>query len=219
MKKNIFNLSAITLVAMGTVFTGCQKDDIDAPVVTITGAASQTIFLQGTYTELNATANDEKDGAITPTISGVPPNVNLAGTYTLIYTATDAAGNVGTAERTIIVKNEVDAMTGTYQCTIPISGQPDYVYTQTVTASTTLNKRIGFSKFSGYAGNTNIYANIIGATVDLPSQTAIQVGSPAADRVFAGSAGSVVSATTFNITYTETTGGTTLNNVETFVKQ
>jgi len=218
MKKNIFNLSAITLVAMGVVFTGCQKDDIDAPVVTITGAASQTIFLQGTYTELNATANDEKDGAITPTISGVPPNVNLAGTYTLTYTATDAAGNVGTAERTIIVKNELDAISGTYNCSI--AGTPPYTYTQTITASTTLNKRIGFGKFGDYAGNTAIYADVIGTTVTLPSQTALQVGTApnVADRTFAGN-GSVVSATTFTITYTETTGGSPINTVETFVKQ
>lgn len=217
MKKNIFNLSAITLVAMGTVFTGCQKDDIDAPVVTITGAASQTIFLQGTYTELNATANDEKDGAITPTISGTV-NVNLTGTYPITYTATDAAGNVGTAERTIIVKNELDAISGTYNCSI--AGTPPYTYTQTITASTTLNKRIGFGKFGNYAGNTAIYADVIGNTVTLPSQTALQVGTApnVADRTFAGT-GSVVSATTFNITYTETTGGSPINTVETFVKQ
>ena len=61
MKKNIFNLSAVALIAMASVFTGCNKDDIAAPVVSLNGAASQTIFLQGTYTELNATATDEND--------------------------------------------------------------------------------------------------------------------------------------------------------------
>jgi hypothetical protein len=215
MKKTILNLSALALIAMASVFTGCNKDDIAPPVVTLNGAASQTIFLQGTYTELNATATDEKDGAITPTISGTV-NVNLTGNYSITYTATDAAGNVGTATRTVIVMNEVGAMTGTYNCSI--AGSPPYTYTQTVTASTTLNKRFGFSKFGDYSGNSMIYADVVGSTVNLPSQTAIQVGSPAADRTFAGS-GSVVSATTFNITYTEVTGGTTINTVETFVKQ
>lgn len=215
MKKNIFNLSAVALIAMASVFTGCNKDDIAAPVVSLNGAASQTIFLQGTYTELNATATDENDGAITPTISGTV-NVNLTGTYTITYTATDAAGNVGTATRTVIVENEVGAMTGTYNCSI--AGSPPYTYTQTITASTTLNKRIGFGKFGDYSGATGIYADIVGTTVTLPSQTAIQVGTPAADRTFAGS-GSVVSSTTFNISYTETTGGTPVSFVETFVKQ
>jgi len=215
MKKNILNLSAIALIAISSVFTGCQKDDVDPPVVTLNGAASQTISLQGTYTEMNATATDEEDGAITPTISGTV-NVNLTGTYTITYSATDAAGNTGTASRTVIVVNDADAMTGTYNCSI--AGSPPYTYTQTITASTTLNNRIGFSKFGDYAGNSGIYATIIGSTVDLPSQTAIQVGSPAADRVFAGS-GSIVSSTTFNITYTETTGGTPVSYVETFVKQ
>lgn len=215
MKKIILNLSALALIATASVFTGCNKDDIDAPVVTLNGAASQTISLQGTYTELNATATDEKDGAITPTTSGTV-NVDQTGVYTITYTATDAAGNVGTATRTVTVVNDVDAMTGTYQCTI--AGSPDYVYTQTITASTTLNKRIHFAKFGDYTGNTNIHADILATTVTLPSQTAVQVGSPAADRTFSGS-GSIVSSTTFNITYTEVTGGTTINTVETFVKQ
>ncbi len=215
MKKNILNLSAIALIAVATAFTGCKKDDTTPPVVTLTGAASMTISLQGTYTEMNATATDEKDGTLTPVISG-SVNVNLTGTYTITYTAKDAAGNTGTATRTVMVKNDADAMTGTYSCSI--AGSPPYVYTQTITASTTLNKRIGFGKFGDYTGNTGIYADIVGATVTLPSQTALQVGSPAADRTFAGT-GSVTSTTVFNITYTEVTNGTTINTVETYTKQ
>ena len=215
MKKNILSLSAIALIAMASVFTGCKKDDTTAPVVTLNGAASQTISLQGTYTELNATANDDVDGTLTPSISGTV-NVNLTGTYTITYTATDKAGNAGTATRTVIVKNDVDAMTGTYQCTI--TGSPNYVYTQVITASTTLNKRFGFAKFGDYVGNTGIYADVVGTTITLPSQTAIQVGNPAADRTFAGT-GTVTNATTFTLNYTETTGGSPINTVETFVKQ
>lgn len=213
MKKNVLSLSAIVLVA--ALFTGCNKEDTTAPVVTLTGAASQTISLQGTYTEMNATASDDKDGTLTPTVSGTV-NVNQTGTYTITYTATDAAGNTGTATREVIVKNDADAMAGTYSCSI--AGTPPYVYTQSVTASQTLNNKIHFSKFGDYSGNSSIYATVTGSTITLPSQTAVQVGSPAADRTFSGT-GSIASATSFSITYTEVTNGTTINTVETFTKQ
>jgi hypothetical protein len=212
MKKNILSLSALVLVA-ATLITSCNKEDTTAPVVTLTGAASQTISLQGTYTEMNATAEDDEDGAITPTVSGAV-NVNQTGVYTITYTATDAAGNVGTATREVTVVNDADGMTGTYTCTI--TGSPDYTYTQSIAASQTLNNRIIFGKFGDYTGNTSIYANVIATTVDLPSQTAVAVGNPSSDRTFAGSGSTTSNG--FTLTYTEAAGGTTINTVETFVK-
>lgn len=212
MKKNILSLSALVLVA-ATLITSCNKEDTTAPVVTLTGAATQTISLQGTYTEMNATAEDDEDGALTPTVSGTV-NVNQTGVYTITYTATDAAGNVGTATREITVVNDADGMTGTYTCTI--AGSPDYVYTQSIAASQTLNNRIIFGKFGDYTGNTNIYANVTGTTVDLPTQMAVGVGNPASDRTFGGSGSTTSNG--FTLTYTETAGGSTINTVETFVK-
>lgn len=212
MKKNILNLSAIAMIALASVFTGCKKDDITPPVVTLTGDASITIPLKGAYTEFGATATDDKDGTITPVVSG-DVNTNLTGTYTKTYTATDAAGNVGTATRTIIVIYDLAAMPGTYTCTI--SGTPDYVYTQTITAGT--NNRIIFGKFGDYAGNTSIYADRVGETITLPSQTAVQVGTNPADRTFSGTGSTT--QTGFTLTYTETTNGNTINTSETFVKQ
>lgn len=214
MKKNILSFTAIALIASATIFTGCKKDDTTAPVVTINGA-DQTISLQGTYTELNATAEDDKDGAITPTISG-SVDVNQTGVYVITYTATDAAGNVGTATRNVTVVNDVDNMTGTYACTIT-SLSPAYSYSQTITASQTLNKRIHFGKFGDYAGNTGIYADIVGTTITLPSQTAVLVGNPAANRTFAGSGTTTTGG--FGLNYTETTATGSVNTVEAFVKQ
>jgi hypothetical protein len=212
MKKNILSLTAIALIASATIFTGCKKDDTTAPVVTINGA-DITISLQGVYTELNATAEDDKDGAITPTISGTV-DVNHTGVYVITYMAMDAAGNEGTAVRNVTVVNDVDGMTGTYTCTI--TGSPNYVYQQTITASSTMNKRILFGKFGDYTGNTGIYADVVGTTITLPSQTAVLVGSPATNRTFAGS-GSIVTGG-FGLTYTETTATGSINTVEGFVK-
>jgi hypothetical protein len=163
MKKNILSLIAIALMATASIFTGCKKDDTTAPVVTLTGgAASQTISLQGTYTELGATANDDKDGALTPTTSG-SVNVNLTGTYIITYSATDAAGNTGTATRTITVVNDAAGYAGTYDCTDASfgSGSP---WTQVITASTTTNNHIVFSKFAERTGNNTIEAALTGGT-------------------------------------------------------
>src|SRR5665213_1284523 len=113
MKKNILSLSAIALIAFVSVFTGCKKTDSVPPVVTLTGAATETISLQGTYTELGATATDDVDGTVTATPSGTV-NTDLTGTYVITYTATDKAGNNGTAIRTITVVNDAAIYAGTY---------------------------------------------------------------------------------------------------------
>ncbi|MES2285695.1 MAG: DUF5011 domain-containing protein [Bacteroidota bacterium] len=205
MKKNIFNLSAVALIAMASVFTGCNKDDIAAPVVTLNGAASQTISLQGTYTELGATATDEEDGAVTPVVSGTV-NEDLAGTYTITYTATDAAGNAGTATRTVIVQNDAFALAGSYAVSEDCGGVM-YTFTQNVTISSTVNNRIEFNKFANYSGNTAIYAIVTGTTMNLPSQTAISIGSGSgtcdvANHTFASTAGNITS-NGFVLTFTD----------------
>ena len=212
MKKNILSLTAIAMIASATIFTGCKKDDTTAPVVTLVGS-DQTISLQGSYSELGATADDDKDGAITPVITGTV-DVNHTGVYVITYTATDAAGNAGTATRNVTVVNDVDNMTGNYHCTI--AGSPAYNYDQAITASPTLNKRILFGKFGDYSGNTGIYADVVGTTITLPSQTAVMVGTPATNRTFAGSG--TVTAGGFGLNYTETTATGSINTVESFVK-
>jgi hypothetical protein len=213
MKKVILNSSKVALLA-AVLFTGCKKDDVTAPEVTVTGG-DETISLNSSFSDAGATATDNKDGAVTVSTSGtVDPN--HTGTYTITYSATDAAGNTGTATRTVVVVNDADNMSGTYTCVI--AGSPTYTYTQTITASPTVNKRIMFGKFGDYSGNTAIYADIVGSSINLPSQTAVGVGSPAATRTFAGT-GSIASSTQFGLVYTETTGGSTINTNESFTKQ
>jgi len=179
MKKNILNLSAIVLIAVASVFTGCKKDDITPPVVTLNGTTPQTISLQGTYTELGATATDDIDGAITPVVSG-SVNTNLAGTYIITYTATDAAGNAGTATRTVIVKNDAESMAGTYSGSeTDINGPYTYVQTNTVTPSTTVNNRVDLTRLGDFANNT-VYMMITGTSITIPSQTVANVGTGSA---------------------------------------
>lgn len=199
MKKNILSLSAIALVA--ALFTGCNKEDTTAPIVTLTGDASKTISLQGTYTEEGATANDDEDGTITPTVSGTV-NVDLTGNYIITYTATDAAGNVGTATRTVTVKNDADIYAGTYTTTNPDFGS-DSPWTQTVTASTTQNKVIIFSKFAARTGNNAVEAILTGGTTfTLIAKTVSGLGSNSCTFAYTpNGAGNTISGSAGNYSF------------------
>ncbi len=162
MKKKILSLSAIGIIAAVAVFTGCKKADTTPPVVTLVGANPLTISLQGAYSEPGATATDDVDGAVTPVVTGTV-NTDLTGTYTITYKATDKAGNVGTATRSVTVVNDAAIYAGTYTVTDPAFGTAS-PFTQTVAASTTVNKQIVFSKFANFTGNTTITAVLTGGT-------------------------------------------------------
>src|SRR5438876_865263 len=115
MKKKIILSSVASLLAAGLLFYGCKKDDTSPPSVTLKGDNPMTIVLNATPpSDPGASATDDKDGSITPTSnwSSTNPNVNKAGTYTITYTATDAAGNKGSASRTVYVKNDADFLAG-----------------------------------------------------------------------------------------------------------
>ena len=91
--------------------------DTTAPVVTLNGSASMTITVGDSYTDAGATATDDVDGALTPVETANTVNTAVAGTYTVTWSATDAAGNTGSASRTVIVEEAV------CQNINPITGQ------------------------------------------------------------------------------------------------
>ncbi len=80
--------------------------DHTAPVVTI-NAGPTTVECHTSFTNPGATASDACDaGVTTATLSG-SVNVNTPGNYTLIYSATDASGNTGTATRVVTVSDSI----------------------------------------------------------------------------------------------------------------
>lgn len=225
MKKNILNLTALTLIVTASVFTGCKKDDVTAPVVTLTGASSETISLQGTYTELGATAQDDKDGKLTPTASGTV-DVNTTGTYQITYSSTDAAGNTGTAVRTITVVNDAAALAGTYTASETDSNGP-YTYAQNniITADANVNNRVELTRLGDFANNT-VYMTIAGPKITIPSQTVANVGTgtntcDVHSRKTDG--GGTVTSTGFTLTYNDEKvapcSGTRSTVIAIFVKQ
>jgi len=78
--------------------------DTIKPVITLNGESNMTLMVGGTYTELGATANDNKDGNITGNIviGGETVDITTAGTYTVTYDVNDSAGNSAETVRRVI---------------------------------------------------------------------------------------------------------------------
>lgn len=80
--------------------------DTTAPTITLNGNSSITLELGENYTELGATATDDRDGNLTSQIIiSSDLNTSLIGTYQVNYTVSDSAGNSANATRTIIVED------------------------------------------------------------------------------------------------------------------
>ena len=100
--------------------------DTTPPVITLTGLSTVTITVGDTYSDAGATCTDDVDGSITPTSSSTV-NVNQAGSYSVTYSCTDAAGNAATqVSRTVIVESAPDTtppvitLTGSNPVTIAV---------------------------------------------------------------------------------------------------
>ncbi|MDG2483357.1 MAG: DUF5011 domain-containing protein [Flavobacteriaceae bacterium] len=82
----------------GSWNSGLDFLDTTAPVITVLGVNPATVELGAIYTDAGATS----DGGETVTTSGTVDTTTV-GEYTITYSATDLAGNTGTATRTVNV--------------------------------------------------------------------------------------------------------------------
>ena len=80
--------------------------DTTAPLITLNGSASVTVECHTSYTDAGASVADACD-ATTPLTSTSNVNVDVPGTYQVSYSATDDAGNTGTATRTVVVSDTI----------------------------------------------------------------------------------------------------------------
>ena len=83
-----------------------QPADTTKPVITLNGLAQMSLNVGDTFTDPGATATDNIDGTLNATPSG-SVDTSAAGQYSITYTATDKAGNIATAIRTVIVEQSV----------------------------------------------------------------------------------------------------------------
>ena len=78
--------------------------DITAPVITLTGSSTINLNLGATFTDPGATATDNVNGNITSSITAAGSvNPSTAGTYTIVYSVSDTAGNSASVTRTVVV--------------------------------------------------------------------------------------------------------------------
>ena len=78
--------------------------DTVPPVIVLNGSNPMILQLGSTFTDPGATATDLCMGAVGVTATGLV-NTNVVGTNTITYTANDGDGNIGTATRTVIVRD------------------------------------------------------------------------------------------------------------------
>lgn len=223
MKKQILSIASIALVAGALVMSGCKKDDITAPEITLVGDATVDVDFKGTYTDGGATANDDRDGDLTTKVVVSNPVVTTsAETYTVTYNVSDEAGNAASeATRTVNVVIKGANMAGTYSVKDDVGGTIA-TYPETITVSGADANKIIVAKFANYTnGQVNMtISGTNGTTVTIPNQT-VSCGLPpnVASRQFSGSGTIAKDGKTMTLNYTEVTGGTTVTGIETYTLQ
>ncbi len=108
MELKYFSFLFLSLFVLGFSFQ-VKADTLDTtpPVISLLGSATVNLTVGDSYTDAGATALDDVDGDITSHIVVVNPvDTSTAGTYTVTYNVSDAAGNNATqVTRTVIVSN------------------------------------------------------------------------------------------------------------------
>ena len=87
--------------SQGSVTSPSPVSDTIAPVITLLGDARVEIDEGTNFSDPGATANDNVDGTVSVSVSGVVGSD--PGSYTLVYTATDSAGNQSQVSREVVV--------------------------------------------------------------------------------------------------------------------
>jgi hypothetical protein len=85
--------------------TTVEVVDTTAPRITLLGANPYYIEQGEAYTDPGATAVDLIDGAIAVSVDATGVNTSALGIYSVVYRAVDAAGNVGSASRVVVVRD------------------------------------------------------------------------------------------------------------------
>ena len=133
-----------------------EVPDTTAPIITLLGDSSVTLYQGATYTDAGATANDNKDGDITANIVIVNPvNTNNIGSYTVTYNVSDSAGNNAVQVTRTVNVIEVPSIVTTYMPLLIVRIEfLDYTFTSN---ATTWHNKI----YGNIEGQLNHYMNEI----------------------------------------------------------
>jgi len=145
---------ATTSQAVTGTITVNAAADTTAPVITLTGSSTINLTVGDTFTDPGATATDNVDGDLTSSITtSGSVDTSTAGTYTISYNVSDAAGNAATVvQRTVIVSVASSISfdsNGTCNCAGATVGDTEVINGTTYTV-------VDNSTIGGQANNGNI---------------------------------------------------------------
>jgi hypothetical protein len=152
-----------------SLISGCKKDTSHEVKVVLKDNATYRHILNQPYIDPGAYGLDYMNKKLEATIDISAVNINKTGTYKVIITAKDEDGNTGTAERQVVVYNELESLNGkwSFYKFLQGSGTADTVYVDSLSVSDTLNRMFSFTRFSAYPNAPvlgHINANLI--TID-----------------------------------------------------
>ncbi|MEK6849533.1 MAG: DUF5011 domain-containing protein, partial [Nanoarchaeota archaeon] len=94
----------VAVVVRTVIVVAATPLDVLAPVITILGSDPVTLAIGDSYVDAGASAVDAVDGDLSSSIVTVSTvDTAIAGTYTVTYSVSDAAGNSAVAVRTVVV--------------------------------------------------------------------------------------------------------------------
>ena len=171
-----------------TVVIEGSGPDTEAPVITLNGASSIDLNVGETYTELGATATDNIDGNLTSSIvtSGTV-NTAVAGTYSVNYNVSDAAGNAATQ-----VTRTVNVIADTTKPVITLIG------------ASTININVGDSySDQGATATDNIDGNLTSSIVTTGSVNTTVAGTYSINYNVSDNAGNAADTVTRTVNVNE----------------
>ena len=165
----------LIIIFFSISFIACQKEDKSFPILKLNGEDTVTISLNSEYIDAGATASDDIDLDLTKSILVKNEvNTNKVGTYKVLFTVSDKAGNVApTKTRIVYVINNSSIYIGNYFANNYIY-YPDEdstkFYTQLFIDSTKNNK-LFFTNFSDtLTKKPDIYGIVSDSIIEIPLQ-------------------------------------------------
>jgi hypothetical protein len=134
-------------------------EDTTPPDITLTGTFLVQIEATEPYVDDGAAAVDSLDGPLPVTVNPTDIDTAVADRteYTIKYTSTDAAGNVGTAERKVIVRDTLPPVfegVDDEEDIVPFNGTESYTLNANVAANDKLDGRVQVVIISGAVDRT-----------------------------------------------------------------
>ncbi|HEV7231608.1 MAG TPA: DUF5011 domain-containing protein [Bacteroidia bacterium] len=210
MKKDLVYLASALLFGSLIFFNSCKPEDTVAPSIRLIGGESIAMFLPnvaGTapaYVDPGFTAMDNIDKDVTNKVKVYGTvNTNVKGTYSLVYSVKDAAGNVATSKRTVYIINNADSLAGVYNVSDTTLGSPSTVagYAIAISSDMFTNNYFHFHPVGAFGtGFGNLYADstkyVVGiisndkTAITIPRDSVAGIGAgtpPSETHIFTGS--------------------------------